>query len=102
MRYCIGRSPGSIGWFGMSSKVILSHSPCSFFISPPSFVELDLESSFTNIAGVVKLHTGLPSSYLNITGGGGNLDLVTTPEPTTLTLFGAGLLGLGMVRSRRK
>jgi hypothetical protein len=97
-----------------SPQVITSFVPCagpggvctadesSFFISPPSFVELDLESSFTNTAGVVKLHTGLPSSYLNITGGGGNLDLVTTPEPTTLTLFGAGLLGLGMVRSRRK
>src|SRR5205807_784747 len=33
----IGRSPGSIGLFGKSSKVILSHCVCSCFIEPLDF-----------------------------------------------------------------
>ena len=74
-----------------------------FFLAPPSNIVLDLEAAFTNTAGVSTLIPGNPI-FLNIVGGGGNLDLaiVPTPEPTTLAILGVGLLGLGMLRRKQK
>ena len=71
----------------------------AFFVSPPAAIDLKLEASFTNTAGVSTLNAGNPA-YLNIVAGGGNLDLLV-PEPASLAIMGVGLLGLVMGRRRR-
>jgi hypothetical protein len=73
-----------------------------FFTSPPASMMLDLEIALTNTARVSTTHKGTPT-FINISGGGGNLDLLRTPvpEPATLALLGAGLLGLGVVRRKQ-
>ena len=97
-----------------SAQAITTFVPCTgpgggctadesgFFVSPSASIKLDLEAAFTNTARVSTLKKGSPT-YLNIAGGGGNLDLlrVSVPEPTTLALLTAGVIGLGAVRRKR-
>lgn len=93
-----------------SAHVLASFTPCTgvvgpctadqsgFFLAPPSTFTLTIEAAFTNTLSVSDLVPGDPT-YLNITGGGGNLSFV--PEPGTLTLLGLGVLGmLGVARRR--
>jgi hypothetical protein len=68
-----------------------------FFVSPADLMSLLFESSFTNTPGVVTQS----GSVITINGGGGNVDMVAIPEPLTLSLFGAGLVGAAALRRRR-
>jgi hypothetical protein len=68
-----------------------------FFVFPTNLMSIVFEASFTNTPGVVTT-TG---NIVTINGGGGNVDIVAVPEPLTLSLFGAGLLGAGALRRRR-
>jgi hypothetical protein len=71
----------------------------SFFVSPTPFYGIE------NFGGNTETITGasLTESFVaTATGGGLELFVATpVPEPVSLALFGAGLLGLGMI-SRRK
>jgi hypothetical protein len=67
-----------------------------FFVSPSDLASIDFETSFTNTGGVIATN----GPIITINGGGGNVDIVV-PEPLTLSLFGAGLLGMGAMRRRR-
>jgi len=81
-----------------------------FFVSPGPNFTLEMEGAFTNTPGATTSNCGPINGGVNcsvtIDGGGGNLDFLATPnrvpEPGTLWLLGAGLLGLaGMSRRLR-
>lgn len=77
-----------------------------FFVNPPPSVTLEMEGAFTNTPGATSSNCG-PSGVncsVTINGGGGNLDFIpqTVPEPGTLWLLGAGLLGLAGIGRRAR
>jgi hypothetical protein len=73
-----------------------------FFVSPPAIIQLFMESSFTNTSGAASSAPCGNDTCFRIQAGGGNLDFVAVPEPSTLSLLGAGLLLLGFGMRRRK
>jgi hypothetical protein len=91
--------------------------------SPITVSEKSGPAAVTNAAGYLAGDTvsGTTLSSTTLTGGGGNLKLTqvqtgtitgeivfdfapntTTPEPTTMVLFGSALIGLGLLRKRAR
>ena len=68
-----------------------------FFVNPNNLSLFDFSAAFTNTPDVVT--TAGP--IITIDGGGGNMNLVRIPEPITLSLFGAGLVGAATMRRRK-
>ena len=87
----------------------LAGTPCTgdesaFFLAPLSGLDLQV-GNFSATDTVTTLNSGGPNiAFLNINGGGGNLNFIAAaPEPASAGLLGAGLVGLaGIVRRLRK
>lgn len=68
----------------------------SFFVSPTITSGFLFETAFTNTGGVVSRS----GNVITINGGGGNVDILV-PEPLTLSVFGAGLVGAAALRRKK-
>jgi hypothetical protein len=84
-----------------AANVLTTFTPTnsSFFLAPTSTLGLQFFTSVNNTGSVL----AASGSELVINGGGGNATLQQTavPEPASMAVLGAGLLGLGMVRRRK-
>jgi hypothetical protein len=82
-----------------------------FFITPPGAdymgLNIDLFGSVTNSGSILTATLGSPYNYLTIGsaldgGGGGDVTFELVPEPTSVMVLGAGLVGLGALTRRRR
>ena len=82
------------------ANIVAGSNAGGFFVAPTNLALLNFESAFTNTGGEVESGG---TNIIDITGGGGNIDIVKVPEPGTVAMFGFGLLGFGwFVRRRAK
>lgn len=80
------------------ASIVAGANAGGFFVAPTNLALLNFESAFTNTGGQV-ISGG--TNIIDITGGGGNIDIVKVPEPGTVAMFGFGLLGFGWFARRR-
>ncbi len=89
-----------------SSQVLASGANCTgdesgFWVNPaPSTVSL-VVSNFSATTSVTTTNLSTSPATIDISGGGGNVTFAVL-EPTSVFLFGSGLIALGMVRRRRR
>jgi hypothetical protein len=89
---------GSVGAALQSTETFnLTAFGSTFFTSPVPFFNLAFDG-FNNAGGGVIINGNLAS----INDAVGAIDFARTPEPASMALFGAGLLGFGWLARRRK
>ncbi len=91
---------------GAIVNIALGPNAGSFFVTPPGSALSGFEfiTDFTNNADNVTIASLTATGEdIVINGGGGNINMlaVPVPEPLTISLFGAGLVGAGALRRRR-
>jgi hypothetical protein len=88
---------GGIPSANVNVDVVLGADAGGFFVNPSDLTNFNFETAFTNTPGVVSQN----GPIITIDGGGGNVDLIKVPEPITLSVFGAGLVGAAALRRRK-
>lgn len=90
---------GGVPGAEVSTDINVAGTAGGFFVSPANFSSLLFDSAFTNNSLVVSFANG--GNTILVDGGGGNTSLLAIPEPVTLSLFGAGLVGMAGLRRRK-
>ena len=88
-------------YFGGAAQTCGTFNSLNYFVSPSPFYSISLNSSISGSgANLSTIGSGPPNATLN--GVVADINFVGVPEPSTLLLFGSGLLGLGMFARRRR
>jgi hypothetical protein len=95
-----GQNGINCGNFGASSTIDLTTQGKQYFVNPNPFYNLTFESGQLNSFSPTGTRFINGSLDVIMAGGGGGANQV--PEPATVAIIGAGLLGLGLARRRKQ
>ncbi len=97
-------APGGTGYLGFSNTALLAadfsdydFTTGTFGSLHPNFASGTMLFGLAQISGIASAAGTLTTQYDNL-----SFTIRDVPEPVTVTLFGTGLFGLGMLRRRRK
>lgn len=95
---------GTTGLVGPGTTIKIGHDDgADLLAGTTEVIQAHGPTAFTTTTGVLPATSGEAFNLVYVSSNGPPSELVVTvPEPATLAIFGAGLLGLGMVRRRKQ
>jgi hypothetical protein len=87
-------------WNGGAAQSCGTFNALNYFVSPSPFYKLSFNSATPGSANDITIAANGQNAVIN--GIVADINFVSVPEPSTVMLFGSGLLGLGMFARRRR